>query len=1091
MRKTINISALLLGVIVFIGVSAIGYIALDYRNERREHSESIGRESHHIEAVTQEYFDKYISILRTLSESPCIKEKKGARCDEVLKTLNGRFPGVVNFAALDREGVFFASGLPFDRANPPSIWKLEFFGDLQRGADVYIMNPHMGPISDVKVSGIIIKLFGLSGNPDGFAGVSIRFSELESLWRKSAETFNHSIMIADRATLVHFASPPLIKLIGKKLPEIGLSGLAGSGGPGEVSIDSNRYTVYIRELKHSGLTIIELAPLYTFTGVYAEAHPQVLHLGVALFIAFIVSLAFVGQSRKLAVKLSMAEKESYRLMEMISHSQFALAASNAENNTIEMANEAFAALYGYSPEELRNKSVLHLFAPDSHEDLAKAIAIIHEKGFHSFQSIHLRKDGTRFPAEVYATAIRDERGKVVNRIVTVQDITERKQTEDALKRSEEKFNKAFHNSPDAITITRASDELLMDVNAALLRLSGYAREEVIGKTSVALDLWVSVEDRNRYVSTLREEGRVVDFEADFRIKSGETRRCLLSGEMYEVGGEKLILGIIRDITERKRVDKALQYNEHLLRETGRIAKIGGWEFDPVTGKGTWTEEVSRIHDLDPDEETNLERGMSFYQGESRMKINKAIKEAIELGKPYDLELELDTAKGTHKWVRTIGQPRIEDGKVVHVRGSFQDITERKRDEETLKKSEALLHETQQITKVGGWEYDIETRKLTWTDQVYKIHELPPDYDPNDIESDIEFYEPEARKIIEKAFYNAVEKGEPYDLELPFTTAKGNHLYVRTIGKAELRDGKPVRVFGNIQDITEMKTAQEEINQLTAGLEQKVQERTIELKESQSALLNMVDDLNRKTEELASANVKLQELDRLKSMFIASMSHELRTPMNSIIGFTGIILMGMSGPISDTQKKQLGMVRNSANHLLALINDVIDVSKIETGKVEMDIEGFDLSVLAREVMESFAVTASDKGLRLDLKVDEEVSVRSDRRRVRQIMVNLVGNAVKFTEAGAVAILVSETETGVEIKVRDTGIGMNPEDMERLFEAFSRIHIQGRPVVEGTGLGLYLSRRIAALLGGEITATSEFGRGSEFTVSLPRTYPEEKG
>ena len=246
----------------------------------------------------------------------------------------------------------------------------------------------------------------------------------------------------------------------------------------------------------------------------------------------------------------------------------------------------------------------------------------------------------------------------------------------------------------------------------------------------------------------------------------------------------------------------------------------------------------------------------------------------------------------------------------------------------------------------------------------------------------------------------------------------------------------------------------------------------------------------RTAELAEANCRLLELDHLKSMFIASMSHELRTPLNSILGFTGILLMGMSGELSAVQKKQLGMVKKSARHLLELINDVIDVSKIEAGKTELNMEAFDIGELVHDVGESFAVIAANKGLRLEWNKDGKVEVSSDRRRVRQILMNLVGNAVKFTESGTVAISLSKAEEGVSIRVRDTGVGMQREDMARLFEAFSRITIQGRPVVEGTGLGLYLSQRIAGLLGGKITAESEPGRGSEFTFYLPYLYQEDR-
>jgi len=274
-------------------------------------------------------------------------------------------------------------------------------------------------------------------------------------------------------------------------------------------------------------------------------------------------------------------------------------------------------------------------------------------------------------------------------------------------------------------------------------------------------------------------------------------------------------------------------------------------------------------------------------------------------------------------------------------------------------------------------------------------------------------------------------------------------------------------------------------------------------------------ITERTNELTQANLRLQELDRLKSMFIASMSHELRTPLNSIIGFTGIILMGMSGEISDVQRKQLGMVKNSARHLLDLINDVIDVSKIEAGKAELIIEEFDLGALVVEVKESFAVAAADKGLSLDVQGDLDIRVASDRRRVRQILVNLVGNAVKFTEAGGVIIGVRRAErvppdadalgdgTGgsevqsaalgkknIGVTVADTGVGMAREALARIFEAFSRIHIQGRPVVEGTGLGLYLSKRIADLLGGDISVESEPGKGSAFTLRLPRIHQEQQ-
>jgi len=282
---------------------------------------------------------------------------------------------------------------------------------------------------------------------------------------------------------------------------------------------------------------------------------------------------------------------------------------------------------------------------------------------------------------------------------------------------------------------------------------------------------------------------------------------------------------------------------------------------------------------------------------------------------------------------------------------------------------------------------------------------------------------------------------------------------------------------------------QEIKGFSETLEKKVKERTAELEEAQEALVILLEDVNQAKEELEEANIQLQELDRLKSMFIASMSHELRTPLNSIIGFTGIILQGMTGEITEEQRKQLTMVKNSANHLLSLINDIIDLSKIEAGKVELAIEEFDLSGLVQEVKDSFTVAVAEKGLKMPLKMPDRLVIESDERRVKQVLVNFVGNAVKFTDEGEIEIKVVKKDGMVEVSVRDTGIGIRKEDMDRLFKPFSQVPAEDRSK-EGTGLGLYLSKKIAELLGGEIKAESEFGKGSVFTFTLPLKYREVK-
>ena len=270
---------------------------------------------------------------------------------------------------------------------------------------------------------------------------------------------------------------------------------------------------------------------------------------------------------------------------------------------------------------------------------------------------------------------------------------------------------------------------------------------------------------------------------------------------------------------------------------------------------------------------------------------------------------------------------------------------------------------------------------------------------------------------------------------------------------------------------------EQLNQYSEHLEELVKERTSELGE--------------KTADLEQANIRLQEVDRLKSVFLASMSHELRTPLNSIIGFTGIILQGMAGEVNEEQRKQLTMVRNSASHLLSLINDVLDVSKIEAGKVELSLQEFSLDDVVGEVVETFSPEVNQKGLELLAQVPEGLTLFSDRRHIKQVLMNLVSNAVKFTNQGSVKIAARVLgDDNLEIHVIDTGVGIKKEDMDKLFVPFQQIDMSLTKSHEGTGLGLHLTKKLAAVLGGDISANSEYGRGSEFTFTLPLRYEGEQ-
>jgi PAS domain S-box-containing protein len=265
------------------------------------------------------------------------------------------------------------------------------------------------------------------------------------------------------------------------------------------------------------------------------------------------------------------------------------------------------------------------------------------------------------------------------------------------------------------------------------------------------------------------------------------------------------------------------------------------------------------------------------------------------------------------------------------------------------------------------------------------------------------------------------------------------------------------------DITDRKRAEEELRKHREHLEELVEERTA---------------------ELAVAKERAEAADRLKSVFLATMSHELRTPLNSIIGFTGIMLQGLAGPLNDEQTKQLGMVQNSARHLLNLINDVLDISKIEADQLEIVAEPFDMRQAIEKVVRTVTPLAEKKGLALVAEMTPEVGqIVSDRRRVQQILINLLNNAVKFTEKGRVSIICQVNDDWLVTHVVDTGIGIKPEDMRTLFEPFRQIDTGLARQHEGTGLGLSICKKLVGMLGGEIWVESEWGVGSTFTFTLP--------
>ena len=290
--------------------------------------------------------------------------------------------------------------------------------------------------------------------------------------------------------------------------------------------------------------------------------------------------------------------------------------------------------------------------------------------------------------------------------------------------------------------------------------------------------------------------------------------------------------------------------------------------------------------------------------------------------------------------------------------------------------------------------------------------------------------------------------------------------------------------------------QQILDLLISTYEQAVQVNgELQARERQVIELNMrlahhaaeLETINR---EIALKNLELAEASRMKSAFIANMSHELRTPMNAIIGFTGALLMKLPGPLTADQDKQLNTIRASARHLLSLINDILDVAKIEAGKLTLSIEPVHCQELMAEVADTLRPLAQQKGLALEIELGEASQkpaiIDTDRRALTQILINLLNNAIKFTEQGTVRIsLAQRQEDGVqvtEMSIADSGAGIKEEDQAKLFQAFSQLDSTSTRHVEGAGLGLYLCQNLANAIGGALFFNSDYGSGSTFTLAL---------
>ncbi|ACH39544.1 MAG: hypothetical protein ACD_55C00136G0003 [uncultured bacterium] len=451
-----------------------------------------------------------------------------------------------------------------------------------------------------------------------------------------------------------------------------------------------------------------------------------------------------------------------------------------------------------------------------------------------------------------------------------------------------------------------------------------------------------------------------------------------------------------------------------------------------------------------------------YEDQERMRLERL--ETVGFYGPY--EKEYCRRDGRLVPVRLHGRI-IERNKARFIWSSVEDITDRKHAEAEIKRehafSEALIDSLPGVVYL----YDQEMNFLRWN----KNFERVTGYAPEEILrlQPLDFFVEKDKALLQSRIQEVFVKGAS-NVEAGFVAKDGSSAPYFFTGLRTEIDGKTCLIGIGI-DISDRKRLEEELTALNLNLETRVAERT--------------QELNEKSAQLAAANEKLKEVDRLKSMFIASMSHELRTPLNSVIGYSSIILNEWLGPLQPTQKENLAIVLRAGKHLLSLINDVIDVSKIEAGQIEVHNEEFDLFDLVQEAAQQLEPEIRGKGLAFPV-TNIHLQLLADRRRLLQAVLNLLSNAMKYTVEGSIQLAVNFDGTWAEISVADSGIGISEQDAKLVFQPFRRLDSSLRGTVSGTGLGLYLTNKLVReVLGGTITFVSAVGQGSTFTIRIPVT------
>ncbi len=421
-------------------------------------------------------------------------------------------------------------------------------------------------------------------------------------------------------------------------------------------------------------------------------------------------------------------------------------------------------------------------------------------------------------------------------------------------------------------------------------------------------------------------------------------------------------------------------------------------------------------------------------------------EAVLAGIPQQFERRMTTTSGEERVINLHWIPQWEGGVVVGFFSIGVNITELRLRSDALARREALLRATSDVAGVAGWEYDPRTGSFSCSDIVGKIIDVSLTATTTAIELR-DYFPPYVRAEIDAAFADAIQAHTSFALELPLISSRRRPKWVRMVGEPQIVEGRCESIVGALQDVTAERTS---------------------------------------AQSLRAATAAAKRANNVKDLFLANMSHEIRTPLNGVIGMTGLLL---DTDLSGEQREYVEIARSSGETLLGLVNDILDLAKIESDQLELERIDFGMRTIVDEAIDSVALAAAQKGIDLatDLKPGSDATFRGDPTRLRQVLINLLGNAVKFTETGSVTLEIApaalgEGRTGLDIAVKDTGVGIPSDRLEKLFTPFTQADAATTRRYGGTGLGLSICKRIVEAMRGLIAVESEVGFGTTFRVRI---------